>query len=100
MNGSFDHSSEPTTYINDLSPEDARQYFLISKSYFDMDLPPYFNFQPLLEFACSEASQLEVSDILKWKPQNDSDVNYSLLHNKDGEIGCMRRFHPIDLMCS
>ena len=94
MNGSFDHSSEPTTYINDLSPEDARQYFLISKSYFDMDLPPYFNFQPLLEFACSEVSQLEVSDILKWKPQNDSDVNYSLLHNKDGEIG----WRPFELI--
>lgn len=53
---SFDQASEETVYLNELAPEDLRQQLLLSESYFDMDLPRYFNFQPLLEFAIGEAA--------------------------------------------
>ena len=59
-----------------------------------MDLPSYFNFQPLLEFSCLEATSLSDADWKKWRPEIHADVNYSLLHNKDGEIG----WRPFELI--
>lgn len=81
-------------YLNELTSEEARERLLLSSSYFDMDLPAYFNFQPLLEFACLEALKLTDDNWVKWKPEDHSDVNYSLLHNKDGEIG----WRPFELI--
>jgi hypothetical protein len=94
VNGHFDQSSEPIKYLNELSSDEARERLLLSDSYFDMDMPPYFNFQPLLEFAYQEASDLKQEELFKWKPEHHSDVNFSLLHNKDGEIG----WRPFELI--
>jgi hypothetical protein len=81
-------------YLNELNSEEARSRLLLSSSYFDMDLPAYFNFGPLLEFACFEAMEVIDTQWSKWKPQDYADVNYSLLHNKDGEIG----WRPFELI--
>ncbi len=35
--------------ITELSAEDARKYFLDAKCYSTIDLPKYFDFQPLLD---------------------------------------------------
>lgn len=87
-------SEQSEVYLHQLTPEKARDRLLLSSSYFDMDLPSYFNFQPLLEFACVEAMSISGDEWLKWKPEQHSDVNYSLLHNKDGEIG----WRPFELI--
>lgn len=94
MSGQFDQRSEPVRYLHELSAEDAKRHFLLSESYFDMDLPPYFNFNPILEFSCNEAGMLGAKKISSWKPDECSDVNYSLLHNKDGEIA----WRPFELI--
>lgn len=68
--------SAPTeVYLNELKPEEARDRLLLSASYFDMELPAYFNFQPLLEFACLEALKISDEDWSKWKPEDHADVN-------------------------
>lgn len=78
---------EKPTHINDLSPDEAREYFCRTSSYFDMELPPYFNFQPLLEHSLAEAESIELSELYSWKPGESEGLNYVLMYNKDGDIG-------------
>jgi len=59
-----------------------------------MELPPYFNFQPLLEYSLSEAQNIELKDLFSWKPEKTEGLNYVLMYNKDGDIG----WRPFELM--
>ncbi|SFO39699.1 hypothetical protein SAMN04487859_1402 [Roseovarius lutimaris] len=78
---------EKPTLINELSHQEAREYFCRTTSYFDMELPPYFNFQPLLEHSLAEAENIELKELFSWKPQETEGLNYVLMYNKDGDIG-------------
>lgn len=78
---------EQPSLLTDLSSSEAREYFCRTNSYFDMELPPYFNFQPLLEHALLEAEKIDVEKIFSWKPERYEGLNYVLMYNKDGDIG-------------
>lgn len=81
-------------FLNALSHNEARDYFLRTASYFDMELPPYINFEPILEHCLAEAEKIELSEITSWKPQHCEGLNYVLMYNKDGDIG----WRPFELM--
>lgn len=89
-----DSDSETPIFLDDLSASKAREYFCRTTSYFDMELPPYFNFQPLLESTLAEVSDIEVGEILAWKPADHEGLNYTLMYNKDGDIA----WRPFELM--
>ncbi|NQY59528.1 reverse transcriptase domain-containing protein [Cognatishimia sp.] len=83
-----------TKFINELSADEARSYFCRTTSYFDMELPPYFNLQPLLEFTLSEIATLDKNALRSWNPRDHEGLNYTLMFNKDGDIG----WRPFELM--
>ncbi|WP_412074119.1 RNA-directed DNA polymerase [Tritonibacter mobilis] len=85
---------ENSLHINDLSSQEARAYFCRTTSYFDMELPPYFNFQPILEYSLSKVENIELKEIYSWKPERVEGLNYVLMYNKDGDIG----WRPFELM--
>lgn len=85
---------EENIFINEMAADEARSYFCRTDAYFDMELPPYFNLQPLLEFALSEVEGMTVQDICDWGPMKHDGLNYTLMFNKDGDFG----WRPFELM--
>lgn len=85
---------ERPVFLNELSASQAREYFCRTTSYFDMELPLYFNFQPLLDSTLSEVMDIDAGEILGWKPAEHEGLNYTLMYNKDGDIG----WRPFELM--
>lgn len=85
---------ENSRYFVDLSREEAKERLLKSASYFDMELPKYFNFEPMLGFALDEAQQISSKDLLGWKPDHHERLNYTLMSNKDGSIA----WRPFELI--
>lgn len=75
----------------ELSHNEAREYFLRKESYSDIDLPKYYNFQPLLD-ALSENRKID--DIPLNKARKLNNVNYKLLTNKDGKYA----WRPLQLL--
>ncbi|MBU1044546.1 MAG: RNA-directed DNA polymerase [Candidatus Omnitrophica bacterium] len=77
---------------------EARRYFLKEESYFNFDLPPYFNFQNLITKLSKKMDNKLLSDfygtcksantkkIKATYPSEFEDVNYKLLNNKDGRF--------------
>jgi len=70
----------------DLPAADAREHMLKSSSYFDLSLPEWFNFSPLLESAFEEARRFERKTLYDWGPQKLDGINYQFLSNKDGKF--------------
>ncbi len=95
--------------ITELSAEDARKYFLDAKCYSTIDLPKYFDFQPLLDALSFIMKDKTLEDIslkedcgnkkekqpTKYPSQYDS-VNYSIYQNKDGNFAWRKSqlIHP------
>ncbi len=77
--------------ILELSHTEAKQYFLKQESYCNIDLPKYFDFQPLLN-ALSKIGSIEGLPLDKAKKLDD--VNYKFLTNKDG----MYAWRPFQLI--
>ncbi|MFK8282409.1 RNA-directed DNA polymerase [Capnocytophaga cynodegmi] len=77
--------------ILDLTHIEARSYFLKEESYCNIDLPKYFNFEPLLS-KLSECSQINNIPLDKAKKHND--INYKFLTNKDGKYA----WRPLQIM--
>ncbi len=67
--------------VLNLSYMEACQFFLESKCYCSIDLPLYFNFQPLLDALSNSSAMSTVSFKSAGKCQN---VNYKFYNNKDG----------------
>ncbi len=74
------------TCVTSMSAVDARRYFLKSSSYSDLELPPYFNFAPVL----AEVSQILGTGTLDQHVMSGKNVaemsvvNHTLCHNRDG----------------
>lgn len=86
--------NEKARYIYELSHIEARERMLLSSSYFDMELPQYFNFEPILSASLSHAETLPVKELLGWKPDQHEALNYTLMSNKDGMIA----WRPFELI--
>lgn len=71
--------------ILDLTHEEARTFFLKPESYCSMDLPPYIVFGDLINSVHQELDGKKLSDLMKPNPREFDDVNYTILHNKDGK---------------
>ncbi|WP_444888281.1 RNA-directed DNA polymerase [Microbulbifer sp. JMSA008] len=72
--------------ITTMSAEEARSFFLKHESYCNFSLPPYFDFQPILEVVKDGLSGIQngLSDIGLKKASKFDRVNYILQTNKDG----------------
>lgn len=89
-----------------LTAKQARDFFLKEESYFNFDLPPYFQFSNLLEKLENKIGDKKISDFCndKIKPQDLENVNYKLITNKDGKYAWrpLQLIHPalyVNLVC-
>jgi hypothetical protein len=82
-----------------LSSDEARTFFLKHESYCNFDLPPYFDFSPLLEKINEHLNGKNLSDLLSSakKPADLDDVNHVILNNKDGHFAWrpLQLIHPV-----
>ena len=69
--------------IIELDSAEAKAFLLKSESYSNLDLPPYFNFNTLLN-SIHKLSEEELPDIARRKARDYENVNYTILSNKDG----------------
>ncbi|MCL2416859.1 MAG: RNA-directed DNA polymerase [Bacteroidales bacterium] len=77
--------------ILELSHTDAREFFLKQESYSSVDLPKYFDFQPLLNALSRNGN---IGNIALKNAKKLDDVNYKFLTNKDGKFA----WRPIQLI--
>ena len=79
--------------IIELPHTEAKLYFLRQENYCTIDLPKYFDFQPLLD-ALSQSREIETIDLSKAKKFDN--VNYNFLTNKDGRFAWrpLQLIHP------
>ena len=76
--------------ILDLSSTEARDFFLEHRSYCNIELPPYFDFNKLLQDVAAELRGQQLSAIQQSKPRGLDDVNYAILSNKNGRYAWRR----------
>jgi len=62
----------------------AQAFFLKEQSYCNLDLPPYIRFDALIDGVHKELYGKKLSS-LSSGPRDHDDVNYTILHNKDGK---------------
>lgn len=76
--------------ITDMTNEEAKRFLLKNKSYFSLDLPLYFDFNELLLEIDKKLAGEELKSFYKNNknnpPKKNEDVNYKILHNKDGKF--------------
>lgn len=76
--------------ILDMSNADAKLFLLKNKSYFSLDLPPYFDFNKLLLSIDNNLNGKDLKNFYKDNktipPKSCENVNYKFLHNKDGKF--------------
>lgn len=70
--------------ILDLSSDEARAFLLKPESYCSLDLPPYIVFGELID-GVNTALNGKMLSTLSASPRDHDDVNYTILHNKDGK---------------
>lgn len=68
--------------ILDLSAEEARNYFMKADCYCTIDLPEYFDFQPLMDEL--KRKKNDVDNVKVSKANDFEDVNYKFFTTKDG----------------
>lgn len=83
--------------IVDLAPSMAKTAFLKSESYFDFDLPPYFDFAPLLKGIDDKLSGKSLSEIRVSDPADCERLNHVIFHSKDGKYAWRPQelIHPV-----
>lgn len=82
--------------VLDISAKEARAFFLKPESYFRLDLPPYFDFRPVLgRVGCFLAVKSLAS--LNLKPRSCEGLNYTIYSNKDGRYAWrpFQLIHPV-----
>lgn len=62
----------------------ARAFFLKQESYCNLDFPPYFRFDALINGVHKVLDGKKLSS-LSFNPRDHDDVNYTILNNKDGK---------------
>jgi RNA-directed DNA polymerase len=83
--------------ILEFTHSEAKEYFLKEESYFNFDLPKYFEFQSLIDKISARIGDSNLSDFYNsytdergrekaTYPSDFEDVNYQFLNNKDGKF--------------
>lgn len=78
----------------ELSCEEEKKYFLKNKSYFNIDMPKYINFEPILADVASVLNGETYAQLKSSNPGGYSGINYNLIANKDGKLA----WRPYELM--
>lgn len=78
----------------DLSNEEAKAHFLKGSSYFNVDMPRYINFEPILTDVAAVLNGGTFSQFKAGNPAELSGVNYSFIANKDGKFA----WRPFEVM--
>lgn len=82
-----------------ISNEEANEFFLRQESYFNGELPSYFNFSKLLQEVNKIIKDKDINSFFEpnAKPSDFEDVNYMLVSNKDGKYAWrpLMLIHPI-----
>jgi len=89
--------------ITELNHTEAQKFFLKEKSYFNFDLPVYFNFAKILKLVSDKLKDKKLSQYYKTeegkilKPEQFENVNYTLLSNKSGQYAWrpLQLIHPV-----
>lgn len=71
--------------ILDLTHGEARTFLLKPESYCSLDLPPYIVFGDLINGVHQVLDGKRLADFKQSNPRDHDDVNYTILHNKDGK---------------
>jgi hypothetical protein len=71
------------TVLN-ISASEAKEFFLKQYNYCNINLPPYFDFQPLLDELNKAINNRPLKDIKSKNPKDCEDANYKFYSNKDG----------------
>lgn len=91
------YKNDATKTILDLSHNEARKYFMEIKNYCTLNLPEYFDFEPILEYVKKIVSKKCLDTIQKSKQNRASlydDVNYKILYRKDS----LYSYRPLQLV--
>ena len=75
-----------TKTVLELSNDEARAYFMRASRFCTIDLPKYFDFQPLLDALSKDIDKKPLQKVLQKNPTEEEDVNYRFLTNKDGNF--------------
>lgn len=86
-----------------MSTGQAREFFLKTENYSNLDLPPYFDFAEVLQQAALFLEKKPLAS-LKLEPKIFEDINYTIYTNKDGRYVWrpIQLIHPViyvDLVC-
>ncbi|GKO69449.1 RNA-directed DNA polymerase [Klebsiella variicola] len=85
--------------ILELDNEEARKHFLKMESFFNADLPPYFDFTTLLDKISHEIGSNPIRGIMRAdkKVYDCDNVNHSIFLNKDGKLSWrqLQIIHPV-----
>ncbi|MGC8540715.1 MAG: RNA-directed DNA polymerase [Phycisphaerae bacterium] len=86
--------------ILEMTASQARKFLLKPESYCNVDLPPYFQFGPLLT-AVSKRLSGQRLDGMSSNPRDYEGVNYRMLSNKDGRYAWrpFQLLHPALYVC-
>lgn len=79
-----------------MSAKEARAFFLKPESYCRLDLPPYFDFRPVLRRVEKFLAAKPLAS-LKLKPRSCEGVNHTIYSNKDGRYAWrpFQLIHPV-----
>jgi len=82
--------------VLEMSARAARKFFLKPESYCRLDLPPYFDFRPVLRQVEKFLTAKPLAS-LKLKPRSCEGVNYTIYSNKDGRYSWrpFQLIHPV-----
>lgn len=94
--------------ITKMTHIEAHNFFLKAHNYFYLDLPLYYNFQPLLDDINKKMKNKQIHDVVNKKndgkndsPKNYENINYKILNNKDGKYAWrpIEIIHPVLYIC-
>jgi RNA-directed DNA polymerase len=82
--------------ILDLTHGEARTFLLKPEGYCSLDLPPYIVFGDLINGVHQVLDGKKLTNFRQSNPRDHDDVNYTLLHNKDGKYAWrpLQLIHP------
>jgi hypothetical protein len=80
--------------LTELTPSEAKAYFLKGSSYFNHDFPLYISFEPILQDVAKVLNGKQYFEFKLSNPALLPDVNYNFIANKDGRFA----WRPIELM--